>query len=499
MNSPGDAVNREALNREALNRDAPNREALNREAPRHEVLRVDDLVSTTSLDVTVLAGGAGLNREVLWAHSCEMSDPERWLGPHELLMTVGLCVPEDAEAQVGFVGRLDDAGLAGLMIGDHETAPPVSDAMLAEADRRAFPVLLAATHTPYAVVARHVAAANMSSQTLQVLKLSKLYHVTASIDDADDLVMNLVSLLGVDIRVEDRTTGVSVVAAEHPSRARPQSTPRRYTLRGQHPADLFLSEYPGEQLDGMVLVHLLKVLEVTVDRAVSAADLRSTKAAGILLALLNGNQPPELAGFLAPYRASNGFHVVAFASEHAAHVARAAALRGLPVLVGPGRTSPLALIPVDLVPLIREMAEARGISVGVSSVFTDYQDVRIAANEAASVFAASQHSGRSWMQFKGTMISVLSRSRQEADEIIAGVLGPLAEDTASATKLRDTLFAFLRNDRRWQDTADELGIHRQTLSYRLNRIAEETGADLARSADLSAFWIAYQAWESTHN
>jgi purine catabolism regulator len=91
---------------------------------------------------------------------------------------------------------------------------------------------------------------------------------------------------------------------------------------------------------------------------------------------------------------------------------------------------------------------------------------------------------------------VLSRSNREAEEIIGGVLGPLAEGSDGARKLRESLFAYLRHDRHWQRAADELGIHRQTLSYRLNRIEQETGLSVTRSADIAAFWVAYQAWES---
>ncbi|MBA2811225.1 helix-turn-helix domain-containing protein [Streptomyces sp. KM273126] len=82
--------------------------------------------------------------------------------------------------------------------------------------------------------------------------------------------------------------------------------------------------------------------------------------------------------------------------------------------------------------------------------------------------------------------------------MVTGVLGPLAESSPRTDVLRSTLFAYLRNDRRWTETADELDIHRQTLSYRLKRIAAETGVDLNRTADLSALWIASQAWDSLH-
>lgn len=465
-----------------------------------QVLKVEDLVSTKSLDVTVLAGAEGLAREVFWAHSCELPDPERWLDPHELLMTVGLCVPSDASAQVAFIRRLDEARLAGLMIGDHETAPQLTGEMLAEADRRAFPVLLAATHTPYAVVARHVAAANTSAQILQVLKLGKLYHLAANAsveDDAQELVRSMSILLGVDISVRDRATGMTIIEMEHPTRARPDVAPRVYPLRGAHPADLLLAEYPGEELDSLLLVHLLKVLEVSVDRVLTAAERRSEQSARALRSLLNGTRPEDVDLLLAAHHVSEGFRVAAVPSADGEHIARLIALRGLPVLVTGGRRNHFTLFPVAVERMMREVAEQTGISAGVSSVFADYQDVPIAADEAARTLRAAQHSAGGWTEFKGTTISVLSRSRREADEIITGVLGSLSDSTEASRKLRDTLFAYLRNDRRWEPTAHELGIHRQTLSYRLNKIGAETGLSLSKSADLSALWIAFQAWEAT--
>ncbi|WP_341952142.1 PucR family transcriptional regulator ligand-binding domain-containing protein [Salinibacterium sp. TMP30] len=466
-------------------------------AAQSKTLRVDDIVSTTSLDVRVLAGGSGLARDVLWAHSCEMKNPDQWLGPHELLMTVGLCVPAAPADQVAFLRRLDEAGLAGLMIGDHEeTAPPISDEMLREANLRGFPVLLAGAQTPYAVVARHVAAANTSSQTLQVLKLSKLYHLAANAnEDAEGLVHDLVALLGIGIRVEDPITGLPILAADL-SRAHVDLINRDYPLRGAHAATLIISEHPGEELDSFLLVHVMKVLEVTIEHILNAADRRAEIAARVMLSLLNGAQPPEFDELLAPHSVSTGFQIAAFAVADGDRVARAVALRELPIVVGAGRTSNLALIPIDLVPEIRKLIEGSNVRFGASSVFTDLHDVRIAAEEAAKVLAAAQHSDRAWTEFEGTTISVLARSNREAAEIITGVLGPLAETASGANRLRETLFAYLRNDRRWNDTANELGIHRQTLSYRLNRIEAETGSTVTKSSDLSAFWIAYQAWEA---
>ena len=469
-----------------------------KESVRETVLTLEDLVSTASLGITVLGGEHGLSREVLWAHSCEMEDPEQWLGPHELLMTVGLCVPVEASAQVEFIGRLHDAGLAGLMIGDHKTAPPVSKAMLAEADRRRFPVLLAAAQTPYAVVARHVAAATSSSRILQVLKLSKLYQIAANAeDDSEALIRDLGALLRVGLRIEDSLTGLTVLEADVAQSPASGDSPRKYTLRGAHAVELWISEHPGELLDSFILVHLMKVLEVTVDRVLNAANHRAEASARTLAGLLARGFAAEAGDLLGPHQIADGFQMAALSAADGERLGRAIALRRLPVLVGPGRTSHLALVPCEIVNEVQQLVASLGVRLGVSSVFTDGRDVRAAAEEATRVFTAAQFSDRLWTEFEGSTIAVLSRSHREAGEIISGVLGPLAESTAAATKLRDTLFAYLRNDRRWQETAGELHIHRQTLSYRLNRIEGETGMSVTRSADLAAFWIAYQAWEAT--
>lgn len=462
------------------------------------VLTVNDIVSTESLDLRMLAGTNGLHREVLWAHSCEMADPARWLGPDELLMTVGLCVPKEASEQVAFLSRLDEAGLSGLMIGDHETAPPLSEGMLEEADRRGFPIILAGAQTPYAVVARHVAAANTSSQTLQILKLSKLYHLAAqSGHDPAALVLALAEFLRVGIRVEDRQTGLPVLAVQNSNPTGVAKDSRRYPLRVDHPADLTIAEYPGEELDGFILVHLMKVLEIAVDRVLRSADRRVELGASIMLALLNGTVPAETEKVVHPHLPSNGFQVLAFADPDGGRVARAVAILRLPVIVGADRKGHLALVPEATLPEIRDLMSSLDVRVGASSIFTSYADVGIAGQEATKVHESAQHSDRRWSDFEGTTISVLARSLREASEIVTGVLGPLTDEAPAAVKLRETLFAYLRNDRRWQETADELGIHRQTLSYRLSRIEEETGLQLSRSSDLSSLWIAYQAWETT--
>nr|WP_243752604.1 helix-turn-helix domain-containing protein [Leucobacter ruminantium] len=100
-----------------------------------------------------------------------------------------------------------------------------------------------------------------------------------------------------------------------------------------------------------------------------------------------------------------------------------------------------------------------------------------------------------WAEFEAVPIGILARSGAEAERIVEEVLGGLSGGERRTVELRETLFAYLRHDRRWAETAGALGIHRQTLAYRLKGIEAATGRTLARSEDIAALWIAMRAWE----
>src|SRR6478735_3278946 len=92
-------------------------------------ITVRELVAVPDLGTWVHAGEGGLDREVSWAHVCEMPDPAEGLAAGDLLMTTGLGIPADASAQRAFVERLAAAGLSGVAVGDRMYAPPISDEM----------------------------------------------------------------------------------------------------------------------------------------------------------------------------------------------------------------------------------------------------------------------------------------------------------------------------------------------------------------------------------
>ncbi|MDI3341581.1 MAG: helix-turn-helix domain-containing protein [Sphaerobacter sp.] len=72
----------------------------------------------------------------------------------------------------------------------------------------------------------------------------------------------------------------------------------------------------------------------------------------------------------------------------------------------------------------------------------------------------------------------------EVAEFRAALLGPLeAYDRRRHSELIETLEAYFSHGGALAEAAEELGIHRNTLSYRLQRIAELTGRDLSHPRD----------------
>lgn len=465
-------------------------------------LTVGEIVAIDTLRTEVVAGASGLGRRVVWAHSCELEEPWEWLGPDELLLTVGFCVPRDPAAQARFVRRLSDAGVAGASIGVRGGGLELSAEMRAEADRLGFPVLRTASEVPWSAITRHVAAASDSPRTADVLTLAKLYELTASVEHPQDLVAGVGSLLDAGIAVIDAASGRRLLesdpASPSPLRDAAASPPaparrvRRHRLAGGHglALELEIAEHPARPLSAMVLVHVKRLVEVEAERALLRLAAREAEWARALERLLGAGDSSGAAALLAgaPLRA------VVLDRSAIPHLSRAAALRRLELIAGVFDGRGVVLVADERLGELRSLASDRGVAAGASSPFVEWSEARGAVAEAASAFGdAPRHGG--WAEFAAVSIGILARSGREAERIVDDVLGELAGTERRMGELRETLFAFLRHDRRWAETSAELGIHRQTLAYRLRGIESATGRSLARSEDIAALWIAMQAWE----
>ncbi|WP_336385824.1 PucR family transcriptional regulator ligand-binding domain-containing protein [Prescottella equi] len=152
-----------------------------------------DLVAMRQLGCRTIAGSGGLDRPVVWAHSCELDDPWNWVATDELLMTTGMCIPSDEALQIEMIRRLHKAGIAGMAIGDDLKAPPLTDGMLDEANALDLPILSVLHSTPFSAIGRTVGVATQSEQISRIARLSRLYEVARSATLADSSLLDRLS------------------------------------------------------------------------------------------------------------------------------------------------------------------------------------------------------------------------------------------------------------------------------------------------------------------
>jgi DNA-binding PucR family transcriptional regulator len=88
----------------------------------------------------------------------------------------------------------------------------------------------------------------------------------------------------------------------------------------------------------------------------------------------------------------------------------------------------------------------------------------------------SQERQPTCVRFSDVALEVmLTHSREEARRFVAQQLGDLAGEDTSVARLRDTLRVFLEENGSFQNAAARLGVHKNTVAYRIRRAEELLG------------------------
>lgn len=482
---------------------------------------VRDIVGMAQLACSVQAGAEGLDRSVLWAHSCELPDPWTWLGRDELLMTVGMCVPEGAAAQVNFIDELSGKGLAGIAIGDHLMAPPLTPEMLARADELRFPMLLVRHTTPFAAMARTVAIASQSEQIGRITRLSKLYEqARMTTPGGTALLERLSSELGLGLHVVDVDHGTEVLAAanalpgelidalqgevvdEERLPARTTVTAGEVTATAfalsTHRRCMMVIEGRDVDLDAFVVLHSQSLVGVEVERVTRERERADRIGATLLQRLVDGEMGGEAAAPRLEQVGLSGSPWQVMAFPIAALEAARAVLSDEGVAYLSSVTSDVALLLCDRddAPATTEILHRRAESLGVSSVLAEAKDISEGAKEARWALEAARSRGETVADYSDSAPLFLPRTVGEARFAARVVLGSLIDnDRSQGTDLVHTLRVYLSETRSWNVTAGKLHIHRQTLGYRLRRIESLTRRSTRRPADIAMLWMALNALE----
>lgn len=488
-------------------------------------LRIIDIVNVPELHTRFLSGERGAERSVRWAHVCELRDPTEWLGEGDLLMTTGMGIPQDPDAQRLYIESLSMAGLAGLMVGENMQAPDDLLALQTTAEQLGFPVLMTQREVPFASVTRAIIDANRKEEFERRNAITRLcVSARMAIEglSLDALLQRLEKDVFARLILLDSQTlepwlpgnaefpeGLEEVLRRQPPDLSANSpVVRRYVFADE---DVFAIGVPSSKgcvllvrgterhlLDYSLLHHLVAVLGIALERLHVEAERTLRIGSEFLDDLLNHR--------LSPYQERKKLEQFGMAVESARlAVARPDRQKlvewvtqfhrsDLSVLLRPRGEELIMLLQADAAPAVQVILD---MGIGLSNPIGQSERLPEALREArlALVHAGTERAVMAYAQI-ADKVPWLPHSLDEAAQTFRRVLGPLADyEQEHGTPLLASLKVFLEHNRSWLSAAKQLHVHKTTLIYRIRRIESMTGRSLDRTEDVAILWMALQAAE----
>jgi purine catabolism regulator len=521
------------------------------------VLTVRELLA--DLDVTVRGGEAGLGHPVRWVHSSELLDPTPWLSGGEILLTTGLQLTDAdrQRAFVGRLADHGLAGV-GVGTGFAHDTVPTAMVQAAQAHdfpifevpyevpfiaitERAFGRLV---NEQYELLRRSIAA----QERLQRIVLSErgLPAIAGALSASlGGTILVLDSHAGPLARHEFRrplsADQLATVASEIRERGAtvdgaalvptdPELAVRALVL-GVGPTGAGAAEGPpqawvasikdsGGHTDADRLLLQQGVTAVAFELLrLRVVDTTARRLAGdVLTALARGDLAgPDLQRRLEPFGLGEGVGALVIGADGDAERLEPlldAALRsespaGLVARQGDMICALLPGGPEDeLFALARRLHErvaaerpaGAGRAVPAARARETFHEARCAL-EARVLGAVPSRNGDgpgvTTYRDLGSFALLLSLQDSDALRLFCeSLLGPIEADEGHyGGELVRSLEAFIECNGQWEAAARRLFCHRHTLRYRMRKVEELTGRDLANARDRIEFWLALRGRE----
>jgi purine catabolism regulator len=500
---------------------------------------VGDLLSVPSMPLRLLAGEAATGHPIRWVHVSELEDPTPWLKGGELLLTTGMGLGATAAGQRAYLRRLADAGLTGLGFGlgfGHDRVPK---ALVAAAEQAGFPLFEVPYPVPFIAITEAIFTRIAAEQYDTLQRAVDAEHVlTRSVMEGrgiEGIADSLAEVTGGWVLLLDLhglpLASTSRAAAQRAPRvwdevrsSRPEGMNFSLTLvdRGHHVwvqpvgargrVEAFLAvgkpEQPG-QLDRIVAGHALSLVAIELAKSRAVAETERRLQGDFFDDLAKGGVAAgEVARGLARFGFAREAPVVVVALESGDPDRLASATTdhcsrsGGGFLISVHATGVHLLLPAEPAPDLAELAKELGVRVddevraGGGSPVSPIEVAR-SLREARYALRVCRLEGWPHAGFAdlGTYRLLLSLTDPDALRAFAdSMLAPLdAYDRGHEGELIPSLQAFLQHNARWESAAGQLFVHRHTLRYRMRKVEELTGRDLASSFDRMEFWLALRA------
>lgn len=483
------------------------------------------LVENPLLQTRFLAGSSGADNPVLWAHTCELPDPWNWLGTGDLLLTDGYNVPAGAAEQIEFLSKLAHGHLSGIAMAEGMHAPPLTPEAAAVADTLGFPVLETAYAMPFVTVARTVADSNSEEASARLVKILRVYDVLRRSQQrrsqGDELLEELGKDAGAVLHIVDAASGRRLLPSRHRLGEPVRAALVEATSSGKSPLPGFLrlsveggsalvlpvdvegrvamlaEPVPGAKVDLVVLQHVATIAALEVERRGAAADRRRASGGRLFQQLIEASVDSETAvsRLAAAGLGERPWRVLSWECESglaAEELGRDLTGAGVPHLLLTHADEHLTLVADSAV--ADDMwgyAGASGMRIGLSQPVQTVGRVADAVREARWAMETSRTSEVSVVVYGEQGPLFLPRTVAEGEAVVDALLGPvIAYDEANDSDLLRSLEVFFDVNKSWQEGAKHLGIHKQTLVYRIRRVEELTQRRLSNLQDQTDLYLA---------
>jgi purine catabolism regulator len=487
-----------------------------------------------ALELVAGAGGLGARGAIRWAHISELPDPTPWLEGGELLLTTGLGVKDSVAQQRGLIAGLERRGCAAVGFGLGIWLDEVPAAMLAEADRRGLPLFTVPYHVPFIALTKYVSSRVFAAHYAGLRRALDLHRrvlaVVSSSGGLAEVLGEMVRSVGdVGAVIFDSFGHVLASAGEvtpdHATlwRALPRARNSRTqtTVGGRevsitllraaedvHVVMAVVSARPLDEASDLLVGQGAAAATVMLSRGVSARRARRAALAELLDDVLEGRTSPQrLAHRLDQFGVdpAGGYHVLAVLPADPRHgPVLAGMLEDLAGTGGAVAASPAggvvhAIAPpgdIALGAMLISAVRTRGLPrprVGRSRQQGTVDALPIALREA-NVAAERSRGGLLDVRDLGVhgLLAGIAGDAS-ADAFVTEMLGPVLDhDPDGDGALVASLRAYLRHGCRPGPAADDLRIHRHTLAYRLDRVAQLTGRDPRSGEHLLPYGVALE-------
>ncbi len=485
------------------------------------MITVGDVVADQSLNLQLVVGGVGLDREVTSAHVSELTSPGDWLRGGELLMTVGLLLPMKPTECRAYLSECAAAGVAGVALGLGHGLPyqDCPDALRDAAQELGVPLLMVPDETPFIAVTKWVfeTIATQERHDLQTAMeinrrltavatsaapLQALLSAWATSSDTPCVVCDSGGRLMAATSGAD--AGIVELACRMPFHPRAggggwsmvddfevhtvgAEVPLAYVVLG---ADMNVTSRSSSTV-------LVSLIALDIERRNLSDQPERRRRDQVFAQLLRPGIKHERAR---PLAASVGltaehYQVAVVASEDVDALAYRVHL-GLDGALVRVHGETVEIAHSDPTALTNTLAtHAAGLPAGIGAP-TAPETLAVSAMQARSLLPVSEHLGRIVTASEGETVSLLlSLGAPEAVRGFAdAVLAPLDHlDPRDRLELLRTLDQWLRANGAWDPAAHRLSLHRNTVRNRIDRIATLTGRRLDDGDDRMELWLALKA------